>query len=171
MITIAFWWEGPIYRKISYEKKTLVISEYGEAKFESKEKSPSPHVANATKTCPVSKKTFSPFSTVCFVLRSRIILNATRSKLLISFIVSMAAESQSQKKTYCLVGDIMIAPKDFDLSPTKDRQINLQLNFPDVGRVFNVTLSLLFFLSYYFECMSPFSLVPPFSFLSDCTIS
>ncbi|XP_055826710.1 probable mitochondrial adenine nucleotide transporter BTL1 [Solanum dulcamara] len=83
------------------------------------------------------KETFFPFSTVCFVLRSRIILNATRSKLLISFIVSMAAESQSQKKTYCLFGDIMIAPKDFDLSPTKDRQINLQLNFPDVGRVFN----------------------------------
>ncbi|XP_027771701.1 probable mitochondrial adenine nucleotide transporter BTL1 isoform X2 [Solanum pennellii] len=47
------------------------------------------------------------------------------------FIVSMAAESQSQKKTYCVVGDIMIIPKDFDLSPTKDRQINLQLNFPD----------------------------------------
>lgn len=53
------------------------------------------------------------------------------------FVVSMAAESQSQKKTYCVVGDIMIIPKDFDLSPTKDRQINLQLNFPDVGRVFN----------------------------------
>lgn len=49
----------------------------------------------------------------------------------------MAAESQSQKKTYCVVGDIMIIPKDFNLSPTKDRQINLQLNFPDVGRVFN----------------------------------
>lgn len=35
----------------------------------------------------------------------------------------------------------MIIPKDFNLSPTKDRQINLQLNFPDVGRVFNVASS------------------------------
>lgn len=55
----------------------------------------------------------------------------------------MAAESQSQKKSYCLVGDVyrgvMIVPKELDLSPTKDlmhHQINLQLKFPDVGRAF-----------------------------------
>ncbi|XP_009619719.1 putative mitochondrial adenine nucleotide transporter BTL1 [Nicotiana tabacum] len=55
----------------------------------------------------------------------------------------MAAESQSQKKSYCIVGDVyrgvMIVPKELDLSPTKDlmhHQINLQLKFPDVGRAF-----------------------------------
>ncbi|XP_059302920.1 probable mitochondrial adenine nucleotide transporter BTL1 isoform X2 [Lycium ferocissimum] len=53
----------------------------------------------------------------------------------------MAAESQSQKKSYCLVGDtydgVMIVPKEFHLSPTMDPQFNLQLNFPDVGQAFN----------------------------------